>query len=374
MLVRRNAIPLGRIFGIPVGLDLSWFLIFALITWSLAVNYFPREFIGWPASRYWIVGAVTAVLFFASVLLHELGHSVVAQGFRVPVRRITLFIFGGVAELAGDLPSAAAEFWIAIAGPVVSFLLAGVFFALQIIFQRIAPVFAVFEYLAMINGTLALFNLIPGFPLDGGRVLRAVLWAFNRNLLRATHIAATVGRLIAFGFIGVGVLQMFGGNFANGLWIAFIGWFLENAAGAELQMQQLQSLLSGYRVGRAMSQDFRTIPRTITLQSVVDEHILGSGRRTLAVADDDEIVGLLTLHHIREVPRERWAETTAAMAMTPLTDCRCTTPETSLWDALREMDRNGVNQLPVRSNGHVVGMLSREDVISFLRAIEELGL
>lgn len=374
MLTRRVTIPLGRLFGIPIGLDLSWFLIFALITWSLAASYFPNEFGDWPAAQYWIVAAVTAVLFFGAVLLHELGHSVVAQRFKVPVRRITLLIFGGVAELAGELPSAKAEFWIAIAGPAVSFALAAIFFVLQGLFRPIAPVFAVVEYLAFINGTLALFNLIPGFPLDGGRVLRAIVWSVNHNLVKATRIAATVGRIIAFGFIGYGVLQMVRGNFANGLWIAFIGWFLENAASSELQMQELQGLLSGYRVERAMHRDLHTVPHDMSLQRLVDEHVLALGQRSFAVSRAGEIIGLLTLHSIRGVPRDEWPLKTVGEAMTPLEGCRRAAPETSLWEALREMDRDGVNQLPVMSGGRMVGMLSRDDVISFMRTVQELGV
>lgn len=199
--MNRSSIALGRIGGIPIGLDYSWFLIFALLTWTLAVAQFPVEYPGWPPAQYWIVGAAAAILLFVSVLLHELGHSVVAIRYKIPVRSITLFIFGGVAQIGAEPPSAAAEFWIAIAGPVVSFALAIFFGRLQPVLHSVAPLLALATYLAYINGALAVFNLIPGFPLDGGRVLRAVLWGTTHNLRRATLIAANVGRVIAFLFM-----------------------------------------------------------------------------------------------------------------------------------------------------------------------------
>src|SRR5512135_3379381 len=192
--MNRSAISLGQVLGIPIGLDYSWFLIFALLTWSLATSYFPAEFKGWPVTQYWIVGAVTVILMFGSVVLHELGHSVVAMRYKIPVRSITLFIFGGVAQIGAEPPSAIAEFWIALAGPATSFALALLFGLLQPLVGVLTPLLALAKYLAYINGSLALFNLIPGFPLDGGRVFRAVVWGATRSLHTATRVAANLGR------------------------------------------------------------------------------------------------------------------------------------------------------------------------------------
>lgn len=372
-MMSRHTIPLGRIFGIPIGLDYSWFLIFALLTWTLATSYFPAEFKNWPAVQYWVVGAVTAIMLFVSVLLHELGHSVVAMAYKIPVRSITLFIFGGVAQIGAEPPSAAAEFWIAVAGPVVSFVLAGLFAVLQPAVAGIAPVLALAQYLAFINGTLGLFNLIPGFPLDGGRVLRAIIWGASHNMRRATLIAATVGRGIAYLFILAGVWQMFTGNFGNGLWIAFIGWFLENAAVGQVQQQMLHEQLAGHTVSQAMSRSYTAIPPDVTIQQLVDRHILDRGQRSFVVEQNGSISGLLTLHHVKEIPRGEWSTSTVVRAMIPAMEMKSTRPEAELWAALAEMDRDGVNQLPVMSNSHVVGMLSREDVVSFLRTLQELG-
>ena len=241
----RHNIPLGRIFGIPIGLDYSWFVIFALLTWMLATSYFPAEFKNWPALLYWMVGAVTAIMLFVSVLLHELGHSVVALRYKVPVRSITLFLFGGVAQIGAEPPSAIAEFFIASAGPLVSLILAILFYAVQPLVAGIEPLLGLAKYLAYINLALVLFNLIPGYPLDGGRVFRAIVWAATGNMRRATLIAANVGRFFAFLFIFFGVWQMLNGNLTGGLWIAFIGWFLDTAASAQVQQVMVQSLASG---------------------------------------------------------------------------------------------------------------------------------
>ncbi len=230
----RQQVFLGRILGIPVGLDYSWFLIFALLTALLANSYYPAEFDAWPPFLYWFMGALTALLFFVSVLLHELGHSVVALRYGIRVRSITLHVFGGVAEIVDEPPSAAAEFFVAIAGPLVSFALAGLFHVLQPSLVSVQPLLALAEYLAYINLSLALFNLVPGYPLDGGRVFRALMWAVTGDMGRATVIAAHVGRGFAFLFIALGVWQISTGNLGGGLWIAFIGWFLHNEARAAL--------------------------------------------------------------------------------------------------------------------------------------------
>ena len=219
----RQNVPLGNILGIPIGLDYSWFLIFALMTWLLAKSYYPAEFKHWPAAEYWGVAAATTIMLFVSVLLHELGHSVVALSYKIPVRRITLFIFGGVAEIGAESPSAAAEFFIAIAGPIVSLMLAFIFLLLDGPARGIAPLFGLIKYLAYINFAIFFFNLIPGFPLDGGRVFRAIVWGVTHNMRRATLIAANVGRFFGFMFIMYGAWRMFSGDFGDGLWIAFIG-------------------------------------------------------------------------------------------------------------------------------------------------------
>jgi Zn-dependent protease len=368
----RHNIPLGRIMGIPIGLDYSWFLIFGLLTWMLAVSYYPAEFRTWSPLVYWTTGAVTAVLLFGSVLLHELGHSVVALRYKIPVRSINLFIFGGVAQIAAEPPSAVAELFIAVAGPIVSLGLAVFFWAAEPTVTGLQPLWGVFKYLAYINLMLVLFNLIPGYPLDGGRVFRAAVWAVTRNMRRATLIAANVGRFFGFLFIFFGVWQALVGNL-GGLWIAFIGWFLDSAASGQAHQVAFQGMLSGHTVSQAMSPHCVAVPADLTLQQVVDDHILAGGQRCFLVRRGETTVGLMTLHRIREVPRAQWSTTSTAQVMLPLEKLKLLAPDTELWAALQQMDRDGVNQLPVVSGGKVVGMLTREDVITFLRTLRELG-
>jgi Zn-dependent protease len=369
----RQNVPLGRILGIPISLDYSWFLIFALLTWMLGGSYYPAEFKNWPPFLYWFLGAVTAIMLFVSVLLHELGHSVVAIRYKIPVRSITFFIFGGVAQIGAEPPSAIAEFWIAIAGPVVSLSLSIFFSALITVTSGIEPLLGLVKYLAYINLALVLFNLIPGYPLDGGRVFRAIVWAVTKNMRRATLMAANVGRFFGFLFILLGVWRVFSGNFGGGLWIAFIGWFLDNAASAQIQQVMFQSLLAGHKVVQTMSSHCVAVPAELTLQQLVDEHILGSGQRCFLVNRGSDTVGLMTLHRIKEVPRGEWQTTRAAQVMLPLDKLIRISPDKELWTALQQMDRDGVNQLPVMTDSRVVGMLSREDVITFLRTVQELG-
>ena len=372
-LMTRPNVPLGRILGIPIGLDYSWFLIFALLTWMLASSYYPAEFKDWPPLLYWFMGAATAILLFGSVLLHELGHSIVALRFKVPVRSITLFLFGGVAQIGAEPPSAMAEFFIAIAGPIVSLALAVVFTLLQPAVAAVEPLFGLVKYLAYINFALVLFNLIPGFPLDGGRVFRAVVWAATKDMRRATLIAANSGRFFGFLFIFFGVWNMLNGNFGGGLWIAFIGWFLDNAASQQVHQVVVQGLLAGHTVSQAMSTHCATVPADLTLQQLVDEQVLGTGRRCFLVHRGTDTVGLMTLHRIKEVPRSDWGTTTAAQVMLPLAELKRISPATELQAALQLMDRDGVNQLPVMADSQVTGMLSREDVITFLRTVQEVG-
>jgi Zn-dependent protease/predicted transcriptional regulator len=369
----RHNVSVGRIMGIPIGLDYSWFLIVALLTWLLATSYFPGEFKHWTAAAYWVTGAATALLLFASVLVHELGHSVVALRFGIPVRSINLFIFGGVAEIGAEPPTARAELLIAVAGPVVSLALAALFWVTRPLVAASQPVLGVFEYLAYINGVLVAFNLIPGYPLDGGRVFRAAVWAWTRDMRRATVIAANVGRFFGLLFIFIGVLQIFDGDVAGGVWIAVIGWFLDSAASAQANQVVFKGLLAGHRVAQAMGGSCPTIPADLTLQQLVDEHILRAGQRCFAVTHNGDAIGLMTLHRVKEVPRERWRDTRASDIMLPLDRLKQVSPESELWSALQEMDRDGVNQLPVVSGGRMVGMLTREDVVSFLRTLRELA-
>ncbi len=365
-----NSFRLGSIFGIPVRIDYSWFLIVILFTWTFATGYYPNEFKTWPSIEYWIVGAITSVMIFVSVLLHELGHSWVALRYKLPVNNITLFIFGGVSQISEEPTSALSEFWITIVGPIISFLLAGIFALLSFIFTGFAPLLGIVKYLAYINAILGAFNLIPGFPLDGGGVLMAIIWGATHNRHRALLIASGVGSFFAYLFIIFGVYQVFSGNLINGLWIAFIGWFLITAARGQVTQERTKGLLTGHKVAEVMSLSYMIVQADTSLQSLVDEHILGGSRRSFIVENGEEVVGLLTLHQLREVPREQWPPTRIDQVMISCANWKDIKPDTDLWEAIEEMDREGVNQLPVMIDGQINGMLTREDIISYLRELK----
>jgi len=236
-MINRKTIYIGKVFGIPIDVDYSWFFIFILLSWLLAANYFPVHYPGWAALSYWLLGCFTALFLFVSVLLHELGHSLVARYFKIPVQNIVLLIFGGISQFKRNPKNALQEFWVALAGPLVNIILWAVFYYAAPLVKPFAMLSAFFKYLAYINLILAVFNLIPGFPLDGGKVLLAVVWSFNHNLRKATIIAANVGRLFAFLFIFWGAMSILTGNIYDGLWLIFIGWFLESAASVQIHKQ-----------------------------------------------------------------------------------------------------------------------------------------
>jgi Zn-dependent protease len=352
-------------------MDYSWFLAFGLIMWNLAVGYYPAEYQNRSSAEYWVMGAASAALLFVCVVLHELGHSVLARRFKIPVNRITLFMFGGVSQLGGEPRTAGAEFLIAVAGPAVSIVLAGVFWGLQAALAGAASLAAVAKYLGLLNLILAIFNLIPGFPLDGGRVFRAIVWSVNRNFHRATLIAAVTGRFFGFLFILAGVWQALAGNL-GGLWIAFIGWFLESAAASQIQQQTVKDLLAGHTVAEAMSRECPRIPGETTLQDLVDEQILAGGRRCFVVTRGEEMTGLVTLSDIRKTPRAAWPATAVGQVMVPREKLAWIAADAELWTAAEKMGRDGVNQLPVMENGVMVGMLSRDDLLHFLGILREL--
>jgi Zn-dependent protease/CBS domain-containing protein len=369
----RHTISIGRIFGIRIDLDYSWFLIVGLLTWVLATNYYPAEFKNGSAAEYWLMGLVTAVMLFVSVLIHELGHSLVAQRLGMSVPRITLFIFGGVSQIAAEPPSASAEFAIAVVGPLVSLVLAALFRGLEPLVAFSAPLLALTKYLALLNLILGAFNLVPGFPLDGGRVLRAIIWRFTGQYQRATAIAAATGRFCGFLLIFLGFWRVLGGELLNGLWIAFIGWFLESAAGSLLQQEGMKSLIGERRVADAMKRDFPRVPGDVSVQELVDKYVLPTGARYFVVDGSGGPAGLVTLAGIKETPRPSWSQTRVSQVMVPFARLATIRPDARLSSVLEKMGRDGVNQLPVVDGNGIVGMLSRDDLLHYLSVLEAVG-
>jgi Zn-dependent protease/predicted transcriptional regulator len=376
--VLRGGILIGKAFGISLRLHYSWFFIFALITWALTAVYFPSTYPNWSLSMKIGAGLLTSFLFFGSVLLHELCHSLVALREGIQIQSITLFFLGGVSQMTGEPKTAGDEFRMAAAGPFCSLVLGGIFLGVYFALRGTAtPAFqfgaAITYYLGFINILLGVFNLIPGFPLDGGRVLRSIIWGRTRNLQRATKIASNIGRAFGFLFILGGIYLIFTGNFFNGIWLALIGWFLESAAVGSYRQQLLQEMLKGHTAGEIMSQDCMVVPPDITIERLVNENMLTSGRRCFPVVSNGHVEGLMTLNNVRAVQREAWRTTQVRQAMTLFEKVKSVSPNEDLSTVLQLLTQNDINQVPVVLENKVVGIVARDNIINFINTITEIS-
>ena len=370
-----GGIPLGSILGIKIRLHYSWFIVFGLITWALAASYFPAEYPRWGQVTYWGIGLATSLLFFLSVLVHELAHSVIAQRAGIPIKSITLFIFGGVSQMTREPEQPGLEFRMALAGPLTSLVIGGVFWGIWAAAEgSSAPLAGLAFWLGWINLVLAGFNLIPGFPLDGGRVLRSILWWRGGNLRSATRTASNVGRAVGYLFIFGGIWWLFAGYWINGLWLAFIGWFLENAASGSYRQVAARDILRGHRASEAMTRDCPTVAPDMSVQQLVNDYILSSGRRCFAVSKGADSVGLVTMHDIRKVPQDKWSSRSVGEAMTPLDRLKWVRPTDDLYEVFNILTTEDINQLPVMEDGSLVGMIGRDNILSFIRVRGELGM
>jgi Zn-dependent protease/predicted transcriptional regulator len=375
----RAQIKLGRIFGVEIGLHYSWFIIALLITFSLA-GQFQQNNPGWSDGLRWGIAIVTAVLFFVAIVAHELSHALVAQLRGLPVRSITLFALGGVAQIEKEAADAKTEFWMGIIGPITSFVIGVVCLAITVALGWKPPEFpqqplpAMLMWLGYINIGLAIFNMIPGFPLDGGRVLRGIVWWITGNAVRATTIAARIGQVIAFLMIIFGLLQFFRGAGFNGLWIAFIGWFLLSASRESYAQMVITEGLRGLRVGDVMSRDFPVVDANSNLQTFAEEHLRRSGRRFWVVTLNGQPEGIVTPHEISAVPQNRWPYTTLSDVMRPLDATRTVNPNTPVTEALEVMARQDLNQLPVMNERGLAGLISRAHILQLIQTRAELHL
>jgi len=359
--------------GIKVGVHYSWLIVFFLVSFSLT-GQFEVQHPGWSVSERITLAVATSLLFFGCILLHELAHSVVAQAKGIPVRSITLFIFGGLAQIGREPDRPSTEFQIAIAGPIASFLLAlGFGVVAGLAGEQALHLAALAEWLATINFIIAMFNLVPGFPLDGGRIFRAVLWAVTDSFTKATRIASRSGQFVGYGLIMGGTAIAFTGNWVNGLWIAFIGWFLLDAAQQSGLQVVMRSALSGLVAQDVMTRDCATVSGRVSLAELVEDHILKTGQRCYVVSDNGRLDGLITLHQVKTIPRDRWEHTTLSSAMTPLAQLRVVAPETPILTILEVMEAGDVNQVPVVTGNRLLGMISRDHVLGVLYARMELG-
>ncbi|MDH4196291.1 MAG: site-2 protease family protein [Candidatus Aminicenantes bacterium] len=370
----KSAWRIGRIAGIDIYIDSSWLLIFVLFTWSLAANFFPRSYPGWATSLYWVLGAATSLLVFASVLVHELAHSLVAQRQGEKVARITLFILGGVAQITEEPKEPLQEFAMAFVGPLTSFGLAGVFFLVSFFLAPLSrPLQAAAFSLAFINGGLGVFNLLPGFPLDGGRVLRSILWKATGSLKKATRVASAVGQGFAFLFIFFGILRILRGDI-GGLWPILIGWFLHNAAVRSYEQVMVRTALQGLTAADLMTRDFETVPEGLSVQTLVDEYILKRKERVFLVTGDGGLRGIICLEDVKAQPRSLWPKTSVGEIMTPRDKLVAVTPDADGSRVLASLASRDVHQVPVLDGDRVAGIICRTDMLKVLQLRSDLGV
>lgn len=376
-------IKLGRIFGVEIGLHYSWLIIALLVAFSLG-SHFQMVNPEWGTGVVWATAIVTALLFFAAIVVHELSHAAVAKMRGLPVRSITLFALGGVAQIEREAADAKTEFWMGIAGPITSAVIGFICLGLasmlgwspatEGMMTAATPPLAMLVWLGYINIMLAVFNMIPGFPLDGGRVLRAVIWWTTGDGDRSTRIAARVGQFVAVFFIVWGIFSFFRGSGFGGLWIAFIGWFLLNAAQASYAQVEITQSLKGKTVADVMRRDCPLVDGNTNLQTFTDEYLLKTGERCFVVAEQGRIAGLITSHEVKEIEPQKRAFTTVDEAMRPLENLRTVPPDAPVIEALEMMGGEDVNQLPVVRDGKLEGIISRAHILQLLQTRAELNM
>lgn len=376
----------GRVAGIDIRVDFSLAIVFSLITFSLGMGLFPSWHPDWGPFITWVTAVAAAVSFFISILIHELSHALVGRAKGIPVNAITLFVFGGVAQLEREPDSWRAELWMAIAGPIASLVLGILFLVLGGLFAgpvdlddgerayaALNPIATLLLWLGPVNIILAVFNLVPGFPLDGGRVLRAILWGITNDLLRATEWASKLGQAFAWLLIMVGVsmilglhVPVLGGGLLSGMWLALIGWFLNNAALTSYRQLLVTEVLHDLPVSRLMRRDVLTVSPDMPVEILVDECLMQGDQRGFPVLDGGDLIGLVCLHDIRATPRHAWHSTSVREIMTPAERLATIAPNAHVAQALQTLSLEGVNQLPVIERGKLEGLIRREDILKWL--------
>jgi Zn-dependent protease/CBS domain-containing protein len=389
-----NGFRLGRFFGIDLRIDWSWLLIFALVSWSLN-SMFREIHPEWSAVAQWGLALAGALLFFISVLAHELAHSVVARARGIPVKNITLFLFGGVSNIQKEPTSPMSELLIAIVGPLTSFLLGGIFLVLGLgsvalgdislptssgLLSQLGPINTMFMWLGSVNILLGIFNLIPGFPLDGGRVLRSILWAITNDVVKATRWASVVGQGIAWLLILAGIFMLFGvqipllgSGIINGMWIIFIGWFLQNAAVQNYQKALVQDILVNVPVERIMNPDVPVVSADLKVDDLVEKYIMKTDNQAFMVFDGDTMVGLVSIDDVRKLSNEERQTRTVRDIMTPSKELVVVAPNENAAEALDRLQNRSIRQLPVVNGSRIVGLLRRKDILRWLELQSQSG-
>ena len=360
---------------IPIEINYTWFVIFGLVLISLAQEYFPATNPGKSIYVYWLIATLAAVLLFASLLLHELSHALVAQKNKLNITGITLFIFGGVAHLAREPQNAVTELKMAVAGPLCSLGLAAVFFLCGVGLNSISPhpiLQSLVQYLFMLNLIIAVFNLIPGFPLDGGRIVRALIWKATKNIKAATRIASAAGQGVAYVLMALGLLFLLEGQFISGVWFIFIGFFLVEAAQTSYRQLVFNRTLSGVHVDDIMSRNVITVPPDLTLSRLVDDYFFRFRFNSFPVVEADRVIGIVTLHDVKDISKEEWPSQTVARVMTPLNPAFLVNRHFTAFSALHQLGENGLGRLLVMDENKLVGIVSQKDIARLFEIKEKL--
>ncbi len=370
-----RGLTLFRLLGFRVRVDWSWIIIAALVTWSLGRGVFPAYIEGLPAGTYWWMAAAGAIAFFICIILHEFGHSVVARAYGIPMQGITLFVFGGVAEMGAEPRSAISEFWMAVAGPITSLILAGIFYGLRRLsdaWQWPVQAMGIFTYLYWVNLALVAFNIIPAFPLDGGRVLRSILWGASKNLAWATRVASFIGTVFGILLVLLGILAFVFGNFIAGVWWFIIGLFIRRASQISYQQVVVGRALEGVPVRRFMNSNPVTVSPSTSIKDLVENFVYRYHFKMFPVVQDGHLVGCVTLNQVKQVPREEWETRTAENLAVPCSGENTVTPDTDAVNALSTMRQKQVTRLMVVDQDHLVGVISLRDLLNFLSLRAEL--
>ncbi len=370
----KSSIKLFKIFGIEIRLDYSWFIIFALFTYYFGFFYFPSVLPELNKGLLALITIITVILFFTSVLIHEMSHSLVARKKGIPVERITLFLFGGMAQIEKEPETPFSEFIMAIVGPAASFVLA-IFFGIIWFFTRgFALVEEPVKYLAIINVVLGVFNILPGYPLDGGRVLRSIIWKTTGSLKRATFIASTAGRVLGFMIIAVGIFFIFVGNFLNGVWLAFIGWFLQSSAQTGYRQIVFETSIKGIKVGEVVNENIVDVTSDTTIQNLVDDYFMKYRFGRFPVVENlksRKLVGVISIHDAKEVPREKWQYVKVGDVVKKISEKEKVDISMEVSEAIKRMIKNDLSHLVVMSGGKLKGMITKSDVMHFIEVRSE---
>jgi Zn-dependent protease/predicted transcriptional regulator len=371
----KSSIRLFKIFGIEIRLDYSWFIIFALLIYYFGFGYFPSVLPGLNKGYIAIITLLTVLLFFFSILFHEVSHSIVAKRKGIPVSRISLFIFGGMSEIEKEPDKPITELLMSIAGPAASFVLAIIFGIVWYFTRNIPSINISAGYLALVNLVLGIFNLLPGYPLDGGRVLRSILWKAYNDLKKATFIASTVGRVIGFIMIAAGIYFIFTNNFLNGIWLAFIGWFLQSSAYASYRQLIFDTSIKGFKVKDMMNENIVTVDKNVTLDKLVNDYFMKYRFGRFPIVEGtagEKLIGLVSIHDIKTIPREEWGTTKAIDIVKPVEANEIIDSEAEANEALRKMVKYNLSHLVILSDKKIKGLITKADIMQFIQMYTEI--